>query len=247
MNKISQLTHSDVSSMVMHYLSSKLIADNKSQKDDILKCNINGVPINLIAPVKRKHTDSLEKRIDENSKKGEATGVIFPKSSESYNGNYLKDEGRYEFSGGGKKRWHNMVNLSTAEAYLLDMFGNPLTYYDPVSNSIEKMRLRRIPDYAISEIRRINAPSGIDDARIWDNGRRLKEEHGKGHSLKIMNPLERARYVEMAKFAHAKDELREKLSVDKIKDYFTIDVKENRGVLIAHVVPYVSTSQIQLL
>lgn len=255
MKKQRVLSHDEVSNMMMSYISLNLYAKNITLKDDTIKCVIDSKEMMLIAPVKRKHTPSIEEMLHTNSSKNIVTGFVFPKSSKYYKGRYLKPLEPVEYSLDGKMAWHHPVNLSAAEIYLLDNFGSELNYFDPILNSMEIMQLKRMPDLPIANILGLKQYGNVKgDKEIWEHGRELKEQYGERHSFKIEDVLSRRRYIELSKIDHGKNEIREKFSQEKIKGKFSLEVDEKKhkgGLLIARIAPYTpilqSHTQIPLL
>jgi len=97
------LSHEEVAQKMYSTILSKLVADNILRKEDEISCEINGQRFIIIAPVGIKQTPSLEKKLEEYTSEDIATAIIFPKSSERYEGNYLKNAGKYSSGEGDHK------------------------------------------------------------------------------------------------------------------------------------------------
>ena len=219
-----KLSHDDVRSRMQQFLYTNLATLDKSMQDDEIYGDINGQKVVIIAPVKLKQRPSLECKIEENSGKRIATSVVLPKSSSSYEGNYLKDAGKTVTF----EKWGNNVELTTSERYLCDIFKNSIPYFDPVKQAIEHMSFRRYSEWHIANSLGIRLNQSEDKA-LCDRVEQLREERGEGHIAEKLTPAALVRYGEIKRVRETRERIREKLcDKDKphIKDVFTIQVYE---------------------
>jgi len=229
-----QLSHEEVMKLMHDFLYKNLVADDKSEKEDELKATIGTQEFVIIAPVKRKLAPNLEAKIKTNSEQGIATVCVFPKSSKYYEGNYLRSLGQHNYSMGGRKRFHNLVDLTTAERTAMASFGNHVNYFNPQKPSIESMRFRKQPDWFIAAALGINHDPGWA-ADVKEYVAALREYYGTGQ--KVAPKLEPTDFKQLwkdSKFVDMKDRLREKFSNGVLtKGDYTLNLEpQKKGKLL---------------
>ena len=237
-----QITDYEVEKAMCHFLYMNLVADNKQEIKEGLRGVVDGREIIIINPVKTRLRYSLDDKVKENSSHGVATAFVLPKSSSSYDVNYLREPTiKDKFSQGGIKRWHNSVDLTTAERYLIDTFGNSVSYFNPVNRQMDHLKFKRHPEWFIA------AKCGVGlvpdyDCKLLDEVERLRETHGKGHIAENMHMRDVIRYGALKNVKDHIERIREKLC-DKsrlpIKGLFGVEVyRAKNGILAAKLVPY---------
>lgn len=245
-----ELSHEIVSKRMHNFLLGNLIRDDRPKKrGDEIRAKTDGQDVVMIAPVRKKQQPSLESKLKDNTANGIATTFVLPRSTSGYKGNYLKPVKCEKFPEGGIERWHNLVNLTSIEMYLIETFGNAVYYFDPSDMLIESMRFKRLPERVIAyRLLGLEPPGAREgDYELLERGEILREEFGPGFTNQF-GPADRARYKQLRRIQKAREAVREKLSNGIItKSTFRLEVCEKGGLLTARIVPYEVQTSLHLM